>query len=101
MKKLFLLTFGVMILMFPISGMCQCVPESEVLQSWQEAVGQADTGTYSGNIVTTLECDPCKCPTGGMSSCYAYMAQKEHEKEVSRKKMDLLLDRALKFGICK
>ena len=85
------------ILMFPIHAMCQCVSQEQALGSWRALYDQ--TKSQDG-MVTTLECDPCKCMTS-LAACYAFMAQREEAKEKYRSETWDLLDRALKFGICK
>jgi len=97
MKKIMFLTLAC-ILAFPISAMCQCVPENEALQSWKSLYDQLPI--TSGVVVTTLACDPCTCMTS-TAACYEYMAQQEREKERYRMEERERLDRALKFGICK
>jgi hypothetical protein len=43
--------------------------------------------------ITTLECDPCKCPSSGeMSSCYEWMAEKERAKEADYKRIRDILE---------
>ena len=75
-----------------------CVPVSEVVKAWEEAFSRIDAP--AGLYITTTECDPCKCPVGGMSSCYEYMAEQERVFEQWYENATKLLNRAKEHGIC-
>lgn len=78
----------------------KCVPEKEAISAWDNAVSLMERPI--GNLITsTVECDPCKCPTNGMASCYEFMASKERAKEQRHKEAVALLERAKKYGICR
>jgi len=58
----------------------QCVPQSEAIAAWEEAFSNWKNIGTSGPIFVTSDCDPCKCPQGGMADCYELMAKREETK---------------------
>jgi len=79
----------------------KCVPSDVIIKTLEYAVSQMYDNPAVGVIAYTSECDPCKCPVGGMSDCYLFMAKREREKEDRHKNINDILDRAKKYGICK
>jgi len=90
-----LMIFALLVLVFPALSYSQCLTNKE-LSIYMET----QQPLPNSNLVLTLECDPCKCPAS-MADCYAFMAEKEREKEENNRKMRDIYERYIKHGVCK
>lgn len=75
-----------------------CVNRDELLEATDTAIRLS---TPSSQIVTTVDCYPCKCMEVGTSRWYGCMSKYVKVKEDSWKKVNEIVDRYHKYGVCK
>lgn len=89
----------ILVLTFLLCGtaFAQCVTKDELSFVLSN---NAPKDSSFGNMFTTADCDPCKCPTS-MSECYEFMAGREREKERINDTVRDIHSRYFKYGLCK
>jgi len=83
-----------------LSVVARCVPLEVALEAWRYALSRMEDSSLGINA-TTLECNPCRCPTDRMAACYEFQAERERRKEAAYKDARAVFERAQQGGICR